>query len=437
MADLLQAFFNALPDYAIGGVDVTSTYVNRSPDDAHNPVEKLRQRIKWTPTSDKSYLFTGLRGAGKTTELNRLISLLKQDGIAAFYCDASLYLNLNDPKLALAELLMTALAGLADAVRKEHGQAFLQDSIWDRMKRAMNSNVLLKPTLKVGTDHASVEVEASLQENPDFKKELLTFTQQSNEFYDEAGKFADLVAKEIRRHTGADKIVLVVDSLERLSAPTGEESTMFNSLKELFFNDPTRLRFSSISVIYTAPPYLDVVLPNVSSGFAETFSLPNFKIMTRPQDGTDSERNMVGLEQMVQIVEQRFSRWQEVFSRAVLEELAWMSGGNVRRFFYLVRTTVMQMALGKHSLPLIAIDSEPLNQAISEAARPLQWLTASDRTWLQRFMAHSRNPSQYIENLADDLPPIIRLFDHSLVLNYQNGEAWYQVPPLVRKYVGN
>ena len=70
-----------------------------------------------------------------------------------------------------------------------------------------------------------------------------------------------------------------------------------------------------------------------------------------------------------------------------------------------------------------------------EAAQPLQWLTGPDREWLKRFMGNGDNPSGHIKDLAVDLPPIIRLFDHSLVLDYQNGSPWYQVPPLVRQHV--
>ena len=79
----------------------------------------LLQFIDRTQTSNETYLFSGSRGSGKTIELNQLIAELRDRNIAAYYCDASVYLNLNDPKLSLAELLMTALAGLSDALRKK------------------------------------------------------------------------------------------------------------------------------------------------------------------------------------------------------------------------------------------------------------------------------------------------------------------------------
>lgn len=430
--NLLRDFFNALPLNAEGGADVSSLYVNRAPDDEHDPVANLKQYIQWAPEPGGCYLFSGLRGSGKTTELNRLVSELRSEGIAAYYCDASTYLNLNDPQLSLAELLMTALAGLADAVREQHGKTCLQDSIWQRTQRLLKSDVHLKPKLKtpLGASGASLEIEATLQENPDFRKDLIKFAQSSSDFYEEASKFADEIAKIIREQTHCEKIVLVVDSLERISAPSGDEGKLFDSLKEVFFNEPARLQFASLSVVYSAPPYLHAVLPGVNTGFSQSVALPNFKVVQR-----DGNRNPEGIAKMLQIVDHRFADWRQIVSKPVMEHLAWMSGGNVRSFFNLLRAVARKAALGKAALPIASTDAPSIRHALSEAANPLQWLTGPDRKWLKRFMQSSDNPSEFIQNLTTDLPSIIRLFDHSLVLDYQNGSPWYQVPPLVRDHV--
>ncbi len=434
--NLLRDLFNSLPENAKGGTDVTSLYVNRAPDDEHDPVANLRQYIQWESASGGCYLFSGLRGSGKTTELNRLVTELRQDDVAAYYCDASAYLNLNDPQLSLPELLMTTLAGLADAVRHTIGKDFLSDSIWQRTKRLLHSNVELKPTLKASVGDAEVELEATLQENPDFRKELIAFAKSSSSFYDEALKFAREVADIIRTKTKCQKIVLVVDSLERLSAPSGDEQKLFDSLKEIFFNDPSRLQLPSFSVIYSAPPYLHAVLPGVSGGFSQCISLPNFKVIQRSEDkGKTCSKNQEGIDKMVQILDHRFKDWPQALARPVAEHLAWMSGGNVRRFFSLIRTVTTKAALSRAILPIDQPDAPSVRHAISEAARPLQWLTGPDRLWLKRFMEDSNNPSEHIQNLAADLPSIIRLFDHSLVLDYQNGSVWYQVPEIVRGHV--
>ncbi|MEN9843830.1 MAG: hypothetical protein RLZZ612_1659 [Pseudomonadota bacterium] len=427
-SDLLKNLFNALPDSATGGDLGNAYYVNRTenaPDT--DPVKNLLRFIDWSPACNESYLFSGLRGAGKTTELNRLVAELRQQGIAAYYCDVSTYLNLHDPKLSLPELLMAALAGLSDAVRRELGHDSLSDSIWQRTKRLFSSDVQLKPSITVG----AVKVEATLQENPDFRKALNTAAQSSNSFYEQAAAFADEVASLIKTKTNCQKIVLVVDSLERLSAPSGEEKELFNSLKQVFFIDPQRLRFSSLAVVYSAPPYLHAVLPNVNSGFSQCVSLPNFKVMQRPQPETPPERHNHGIDQMLTILERRFPDWRKVLSEAVLKELAWLSGGNVRRYFRLVRGVALKAALSQVALPIDDVQADPVTHAISDERQPLQWLNAEDRRWLQFYRSDSQSAAAHINDLNKDLPSIIRLFDHSLVLDYRNGEVWYQVPPLV------
>lgn len=109
-----------------GGVDVSTTYAaSRGQRSRSGGQAATVHRLSDQPND--TYLFSGLRGAGKTTELNRLVNELNNDGTgtAAFYCDASRYLNLNEPQVALPELLMTVLAGLGDAVRQKLGKAQL------------------------------------------------------------------------------------------------------------------------------------------------------------------------------------------------------------------------------------------------------------------------------------------------------------------------
>ena len=429
MTDVLKRFSNALPVQATGGADVSTIYVNRATHADQDVVANLRQCISWSEsTVGDVYLFSGLRGVGKTTELNRLMTELKNDDIAAYYCDASLYVNLNEPNLTLPELLMTVLAGLSDAVKQQHGADFLKDSIWQRVKRTLHSDVHIKPKAKIGAGGAELEIEASLQENPDFKTALIEFTKQSGQFYDEVSQFASDLAVLIRTNQPNKKIVLVVDSLERLSAPTGQEAQLYDTLKELFYNNPAKLALPSFTVIYTAPPYLRVILPSVDHGFAQSFTLSNFKVINK--DGTRSEE---GVKQMVAIIQQRFNEWSAVMSQPVLESLAWLSGGNVRRFFALVKTAVRKIALSGQVLPISDAAAAPIKQAINEVAEPLQWLTGTDRDWLKHFSAD--DPSKNIQNLDKDVPVIIRLFDHSLILNYKNGVVWYSIPPLVREYV--
>jgi hypothetical protein len=124
---LLRDFSRALPLQSLPTEILGEKYVNRTIDKIRDPVLNLRAAIRnELEEGSGCYLFSGLRGSGKTTELKRLIAELREkDGIHAYYCDASDYLDLNDPRFRPAEIVLTALAGLGDAIRREHGEGCL------------------------------------------------------------------------------------------------------------------------------------------------------------------------------------------------------------------------------------------------------------------------------------------------------------------------
>ena len=426
----VKAFHNKFANmaYCDKAIDIDSYYVQRASENDRGCVEQIEQALDWADTPG-CYLFSGHRGAGKTTELQRLMQRLKNSDIAAFYCDVQDYLAINDPQKVQTELIFTVLAGLGDAVRKEYTANVLKESIWERIKNKLQADVELSPNLDIPG------IEYSLKENDPFKRELIRFTEQSSQFYEEAQKFAAELCKIIKQKSRRQKIVLIVDSLELLSAPRGKERTLFNSLKSLFFDHPARLALDGINLIYAVPPYIDAVLPDVSAYYANTFYLPNFKVIKQPEAGKEAAKNAEGIAKMLAIVEHRDANWRDYINQAVLERLAWLSGGNVRRYFALIRQLLRKAALTNTKFPVNKPASDVVSRAIAEEARPLQWLTAEDRRWLDLIRKSSGEFAKEIKDLEADLPTIIRLFDHSLVLNYQNGEPWYQAPPIVYEYL--
>ncbi len=428
---LLRTLYNGLPDSAAIDMDLDALYVRRSDDEQHDAIANLRQRLLLSERPNQTFLFSGLRGAGKTTELLKLISILRQDEVAAYYCDASQHLNLNDPSLELQELLLVVLAGFARAAEPELGTQIgqLWSEMWTNLKRTVKLSVEFSLPFGAGS------IRTSLSDQPKFRAEFKRISQESNAFFDEARRFGDTLAEKLKANRRARKVLLVVDSLERRSAPPGSEQQLFVSLKNLYFNDPARLQFGKFAVIYSAPPYLQAVLPNVSSGFSYAVTLPNFKVMERPKTNNDLVRNQSGIARLVDVLSRRLPMWREIVDQTVVEELAWMSGGNVRQFFRMLTSLAVKLGLTKSPLPIQQASHPAVQQILAETAQPLQWLNQSDREWLARFMDPTSPPASHIQNLEDDLPPIIRLFDHSLVLDYQNGDIWYQVPPLVRDRV--
>jgi hypothetical protein len=438
---LLRDFFRALPLQSSRTENLGEKYVNRATDKLRDPILNLRASIRNEPEEDNAcYLFSGLRGSGKTTELKRLIGALRdQDGIHAYYCDASEYLNITDPQFGPAEIVMMALAGLSDAIRREHGKDCLgSTSFWEktqtRIEEFFGSKIEFKPKVLWGSEGAMFEVEATLTENPTFRKKLTEFGRQSSIFYDDAAKYAKELAEIIRKkdkERAHSKIVLVVDSMERFTAPGGEEAKLFDSLKETFFHEIDKLRFPSFSVVYAVPPYLRAVLPGERLAVSGYETLSSFKVVKNREDLSP---NPEGIRQMVEIIDRRFPDWQKILKMPILKYLASASGGNVRFFFRILCEMARLASIDGKTLPITSTRDKVIDYALKNISSDWQWLNAPDRRWLKKFM-NSSDPFSLIENEAADLPSIIRLFTHSLVFNYQNGESWYQVPPLLRDYL--
>ena len=281
----VKTFHNKFLDTAYRDEAIDNYYVQRATEKDHDCVAKIKQALDWADTPG-CYLFSGHRGAGKTTELKRLMQALEDSDIAAFYCDVGNYLDLNNPDKAQTELVLAVLAGLGDALKQKYGAEALQESIWERISSTLQAAVEVDPKLKV----PGAEIKLSLQKNNSLKREVIRFTEQSTQFDQEAKEFATELCQIIQEQSGRQKIVLIVDSLERLSAPRGEEQTLFNSLKSLFFNHPARLALDDINLIYTVPPYINAVLPNVSAYYADTFYLPNFKVIDKPEAGQQAKK---------------------------------------------------------------------------------------------------------------------------------------------------
>ena len=55
------------------------------------------------------------------------------------------------------------------------------------------------------------------------------------------------------------KVVLLVDSVERIRGVGSEAMTVYESVRNLFFGHAEHLRIPLLHVVYTIPPYLSVL----------------------------------------------------------------------------------------------------------------------------------------------------------------------------------
>ena len=221
------------------------------------------------------------------------------------------------------------------------------------------------------------------------------------------------------------KVVLIIDSIERIRGVGKDESAVYESIRNLFVNHADKLELPLLHMVYTVPPYLSVLVPGAGSlmGGAPLHALVSthvFKARSRDAD-------TAGLKKMQRIIAARYADWTRIFTEQAVNDLALTSGGDLREFFRLLRpclTAVREAA----QLPLSLDAVTHAKNSVRNAMLPI----AQDQlVWLAKI---TKSYTTCLPSVAE-LPTMAHFLDTHLVLNYRNGEDWYDVHPLIRDVV--
>lgn len=380
-----------------------------------------------------TYLFSGNRGTGKTTELMRLAELLRQQGCEVFYVDMTEYLNLTI-SVEITDFLISVLGGFSEKIEERFGQNPGKISFFERIGNFLQTEVKVSGIdLAVGGGDIKTTLKMSLQQDPTFKETLQKGTRgHVARLVQEARGFVEQAIAEVRANTTPDKkIVLIVDSVERLRGvgDSKDIAEVFKSVNTLFSGQADKLRFQSLHMVCTIPPYLSALSGSVAAHYSggQIYMLPSVHVYDCcPQEGQEPVRSDEGLKAMVEIVNKRFPEWVEFFTREQLLRLAASSGGDLRDFFRMVGLCITD-ALYQKSLPM----PDTVMDSAESALRNDMPLAHDDRDWLARIR---RSHQDELESLVR-LPDFARLSEGRYILNYRNGDNWFDVHPLLRSIV--
>ncbi len=234
----------------------------------------------------------------------------------------------------------------------------------------------------------------------------------------------------IRKQTGDPnkKVVLLVDSVEQIRGVGSEAQLVHENVANLFAGHTANLQFDLLHVVYTVPPFLIPLAPKAGQNFSgnSIVSWPNIHV--RDRTGTPDEN---GLRVMRDIIGRRYPKWESVFSADQLNRLATFSGGDVRDYFRECLITLMLDAE-----PGAQVNDATLKSVEAQLRSELLPIAAEDGRWLARIQ---KNKDAALEANASR-PDLARFLDSNLIMNYLNGEPWYDIHPLlvaeVDKYAG-
>jgi len=335
-------------------------------------------------------LFTGPRGAGKTTELKRVKQVLERAtgiGVPAHrvfvsYLECEKWVDLNnleppDLILQMVRQLVTDLkeAGFGTAWNKVRG-------FFGEVAEVLNADIELKDLrLKANP----FEIGVAIKQVPGARAKLRKHLEDRlPRIYDLVNREILLPAREWLAGEGYDDVLIIVDELDRIPQKHLNDRGITNH-EQLFLNSAGELCALGCDVLYVIP--IELVYSNCHRQLADIYG---GTILSLPMITVSGAAGQRGIQRLIEIVRRRaeaagMRTIENLCAPDDLQRLCRLSGGNIRSLFTLLRSAIDR----SDGLPLETQTIErAIRQETSEFTKSL-----NDEQWTALKLVHStRNP---------------------------------------------
>jgi hypothetical protein len=381
---------------------------------------------------------SGLPGSGKSTELRRLAYRLQTsdtapdgDGVATHvvFIDGGTWLDpfvppsVSDLLRVLAYVVDREAEALARGVPIEQATPRFLDRLWDRL----SAPVELK---NVAVRAPGFDLMLELRANPNLRARVeAALSEQFQSFAREAHHAIEDAVGRIRQHGGVQRVVVIVDELEKFTWLHHEQRDATGAAVEALFLQHARWLQLPCHVVYTFPFWLSWRTAALGSAYdSAPVVLPMIKV--RERDGAPCP---AGLAKLAEMVGRRIDPLGDLFGPDLdrtLAPLLAVSGAYPREVVRLVRDVV----LAADRFETLPVDGHAVAAVIRERALEYARVASTvDQSLLEEVSATRRLPAEGDARLL----AARELVERRLVLGYQNGEEWYDVHPLVARAVGS
>lgn len=420
----LRDFFNSVADRPLEPDDPKYICLY---DDAeladHDPVEMLARPIEWI-SGDTVQLLSGFRGTGKSTELRRLRKRLQDDGYLVLLVDVEDYLNVS-MQIDVSNFLMFLAGAIGEKVAEAGWLPEIgRESYWERLKRFLESITVEGVSAKLGLPYASVDIKANLKRDPTFisRVQELMAGRLGQLVEDVHGYISSTAAALREANPSMSGLVVLVDSVEHIRGTSVNVEAVQSSVETLFVSHASKLRLPLCHVVYTVPPWLKVLSPNLGILYEPggIQMLPALKVA----DKGSGDAFQPGLNALERVVRARGDWTRLLGDRPLLDRLSQASGGHLRDLLYMLGEVTRRA----ETLP---VKPAVIDRVISQVSSEFLPIPDEDARWLCKVAQTHRAALESVEKLPD----LARFLDTHLVLCYWNGHEWYDIHPLVRDEV--
>ncbi len=356
-------------------------------------------------------LFTGHRGSGKSTELNKLTSLLSSKFLTVQF---SVRRVLDPLNVTYTDLLLSMAIRLFSEVTdqrllKRRRRALIGDALLDDVYRWFTQEIVLEKIVEP-------QVDASLSANVNLLFVKLegkvtteavtrrTIRERLEHRVSELVTKMDQVVAEVQRNTGR-RVLIVVEDIDKLD---------LEAAKNLFLRHAISLNAPQAHIVYTFPVALryDNDWTHIKNSFSNRFILPNIRL--RSFEGAP---NPEGVEVMQRMVLNRMEP--SLILSDALDLAVAMSGG----LPFTLMELIQNAALFARTQGKSVIDRPSLEEAVTEIRSDFQGMLEPSHYLTLRQYRQTR----WLEN-----EEAVREVLHNLsLLEYANDQRWCDVHPIV------
>jgi hypothetical protein len=377
-------------------------------------------------------LYTGHRGAGKSTELQRLVKFLQQNGFRVVYFAADEE-DIDKEDAQYTDILLACTRHLLRTLKGGDNNPVWRwvQSRMQALQEILQSEITLEDISLEAQITQFAKLTATLKASPDTRAKIrqavephtVSLTEALNQFITEG--MAALPEKT------PDKLVVIADNLDRIVPSRPDDHSRSNH--ELIFIDRSeQLRALACHVIYTVP--ISLVYSNRGTDLRDNYDtepqvLP--MVMVRSRDGGIYGPGLAKMKELLakrvynlEVVPKGWALDGQIFdSLETVDNLCLMSGGHLRNLMMLTQEAIKQT----DTLPIPAM---AVRRAIT-SARNTYRNTIYDSQW-EILAAVART-----KEIRNDTPHRDLLFNRC-ILEYRyldkEGEiqCWRDVHPLIR-----
>lgn len=374
-----------------------------------NTLARLENALIRPHQQPPKYYFSGHRGCGKSTEMYRLAASPRiQAKFWPVHFSVRELADIND--LDFKDVLLL-IGGQLFSQYQERGSKKLDEQLLKELDAWQGEIEIYRTTQQAG--RISGELEAKLS---------AVFAELTSKI-----KLEPKTRQEIRQHFDRN-ITGLIDVINTIaSAITAKEGkpplVLIDDLdkpdlaiaRAIFYERGSIMQRPVCPIVYTVSSPL-FYSPEFSAIRGQAFFLPNVKLHPQKQL---KDRDGDGYYTLRQFVLYRMAK--ELITDEALDLAVAMSGGVFREMAYVMRGAIDQALANERTV----IAREDVERAAAEI-RASYWriLTGEQRQLLQEIRTN---------NMVEDPEKVGTLLQLLAVLEYQNGEPWYDAHPVLYK----